>query len=176
MKRFTIVLMVILCSIVLYSCNTVERDYQKLAGAKIEFPQSLIKVSGRDTMQYTPKVGNPIMLIYFDSATCGSCAISKLDMWDEVIDSTKLLSPSLEFIFLMSPSRAEYKKVLRDMMLNGTNYNIVLDRGGAFPAANQHLPEDRRFHSMLLNESHCVEVIGDPAYNPAIWELVKSKL
>lgn len=40
MKRFTIVLMVILCSIVLHSCNTVERDYQKLAGAKIEFANS----------------------------------------------------------------------------------------------------------------------------------------
>ena len=25
---------------VLYSCNTVERDYQKLAGAKIEFANS----------------------------------------------------------------------------------------------------------------------------------------
>ena len=37
MKRYTIVLMVILCSMLLHSCNTVERDYQRLAGAKIEF-------------------------------------------------------------------------------------------------------------------------------------------
>ena len=36
----TILLIVILCSTVLHSCNTVERDYQRLAGAKIEFANS----------------------------------------------------------------------------------------------------------------------------------------
>ena len=36
----TILLIVILCSMLLHSCNTVERDYQKLADAKIEFANS----------------------------------------------------------------------------------------------------------------------------------------
>lgn len=30
-------LIIILCSMVLHSCNTVECDYQRLVGAKIEF-------------------------------------------------------------------------------------------------------------------------------------------
>lgn len=36
----TILLIVILCSMLLHSCNNIERDYQKLADAKIEFANS----------------------------------------------------------------------------------------------------------------------------------------
>lgn len=39
MKKL-LLLIIILCSVLLHSCNTVERDYQKLAGAKIEFANS----------------------------------------------------------------------------------------------------------------------------------------
>lgn len=36
----TILLIAILCPMLLYSCNNIERDYQKLADAKIEFANS----------------------------------------------------------------------------------------------------------------------------------------
>ena len=158
------------------ACNSVGREYERLAGSRINFPNSLQRVEGRDTLPYDFSDEKVRLLIYFDSALCNTCAISKLGDWKPIIDSAELINPDFEAVFLLSPPRSEYKKVLREMMLHRNEYNIAIDREGAFASRNSQIPKDSRFHTMLLDRDNRVVVIGDPLYNTTIWNLTKQTL
>ena len=132
------------------ACNSVGREYERLAGSRIAFPENLQRVSERDTLSFDCDDSKVHLLIYFDSTMCHSCAISKLDDWGLIIDSAKLINPDFEAIFLLSPSHLEYKKVLREMKLQPSEYNIVLDSHNEFPKHNPHIPKDTRFSGWTI--------------------------
>lgn len=176
MKNLSYLIFVVVLLMKLVACNSVGREYERLAGSRITFPENLQRVSERDTLSFDCDDSKVRLLIYFDSTMCHSCAISKLDDWGSIIDSAKLINSDFEAIFLLSPSHLEYKKVLREMMLQPSEYNIVLDSHNEFPKHNPHIPKDTRFHTMLLDKKNRVIVVGSPLYNPSIWNLTKEML
>ncbi len=64
MKNLSYLIFAVVLLMKLVACNSVGRKYERLAGSRITFTNSLQRVEGCDTMQYTPKVSNPKMLIY----------------------------------------------------------------------------------------------------------------
>lgn len=148
-------------------------DVQQLIGSKIEFPQSLRQVAGRETRSFAVDREKAHVLVYCDSTACGTCAINKLSEWDYIMDSVADISQAVDFIFLMSPKNNEYKSVLRTTIINNADYNVVLDAKGGFAALNQQIPQDERFHTLLLDKNGKVLVVGSPLYNDTMWKLYK---
>ena len=172
MKNIILVLLTGLSLIAGCGNRRISRDVQQLVGSKIEFPQSLRQVAGRETRSFAVDTGKAHVLVYYDSMACGTCAINKLSEWDYIIDSIADICPAVDFIFLMSPKNNEYKSVLRTTIINN-GYNVVLDAKGGFAALNQQIPQDERFHTLLLDKNGKVLVVGSPLYNDTMWKLYK---
>lgn len=171
-----IILLVLLTSLSLITgCENrrISHDVQQLVGSKIEFPQSLRQVAGRETRSFSVDAEKAHVLVYYDSMACGTCAINKLSEWDYIIDSMADICPAVDFIFLMSPKNNEYKSVLRTTIINNAGYNVVLDAKGCFAALNPQIPQDERFHTLLLDKNGKVLVVGSPLYNDTMWKLYK---
>ena len=82
----------------------------------------------------------------------------------------------LDFVFIMSPTKSDQKKVIRDIVINYSDYNVAFDDCGAFSQSNPQIPLDNRFHAMLLDKNNNVVLIGNPLYSNSIWELMKEAL
>lgn len=162
--------------LMLQSCDTVRRDYERLAGSQIIFPHTLQRIDGRDTVPFVLSENKNRLLIYHDSASCQTCAISKLSDWDSFIDSAKMICEDLELVFVISPSRKEYKRVLKEIMIGSPRHNVAFDGCGSFAEHNPQIPRDSRLHIMLLDKSNRVVVIGDPLCNPMIGSLTLDAL
>lgn len=171
-----IILLVLLTSLSLITgCENrrISHDIQQLVGSKIEFPQSLRQVAGRETRSFAADREKAHVLVYYDSTACGTCAINKLSEWDPIIDSVADICPAVDFIFLMCPKAHEYKSVLRTTIINNSDYNVALDAAGDFAESNPQIPQDERFHTLLIDRGGTVQVVGSPLYNDTMWKLYK---
>lgn len=158
------------------SCNTVRRDYERLMGSQVVFPETLQRVEKQDTSPFVTNKDNAHMVIYYDSTQCNTCAVSKLGDWDSIIDDAKSIYEDIDFVFIMSPTKSDQKKVIRDIVINYSDYNVAFDDCGAFSQSNPQIPLDNRFHAMLLDKNNNVVLIGNPLYSNSIWELMKEAL
>ena len=173
MRKFLVVIFTIIVSL---SCDCIKRDYERLMASRITFPETLQKVDRQDMLAFTVKNDNVHMIIYFDSTECSTCAISKLEDWEPLIEEAKSIYNYIDFIFIFSPTKSEMDKVMQNIVTNSQVYNIVLDDCGAFSQSNPQIPQDNRFHTMLLDKNNNVVLIGNPLYSNSIWELMKEAL
>ncbi len=154
----------------------VSRKLQRFMGSQVNFPASLQLVAGRDVRPFEIEDSKAHILIYYDSTACGTCLVGKLPEWDPLIDSVATICPDADFVFVMSPKAAEYKAVLRAVIINGAGRNVALDRAGDFIRDNPHIPNDDRFHTFLLDRNGKVLLAGSPLHNPGLWALYKDML
>lgn len=172
-------LYVILGTIIFFigqSCNSVKHNYERLMGSQVIFPETLQRVEKQDTLPFVTNNDNAHMVIYYDSTQCNTCAVSKLGDWESLIEDAKSIYEDIDFVFIMSPTKSDQKKVMRDIAINYSNYNVAFDDSGAFSQSNPQIPQDNRFHAMLLDKNNNVVLIGNPLYSNSIWELMKEAL
>lgn len=154
----------------------INRDMRQLAGSHIRFPPSLLSFEGQEIIPFETDDSKAHIVIYYDTAACGTCLINSLPEWHELMDSVEMLCPDVDFIFVMSPQNTHYNTVLRSAVINNADYNIAIDKSCDFAKYNPQIPDDERLHTFLTDRTGEVVVVGSPLHNQAIWRMYKNAL
>ncbi len=133
-------------------------------------------VGGQDSIVLNPASGLAKFVVYINSDVCSSCHLKQMIEYAEVIDFCKEMGESYLPIFIFSPSQVKMGEVIQTLKSTRFDYPILLDEKGLFPAANPHIPADKRFHTFLLDRNGKVVLVGDPLHNPQLWELYKTTI
>lgn len=104
--KTTLYFIYLLLLVLLFGCNDtkIKREIQQLQSKAISFPYNMnFTIHGRDTL-ISEYVENGLKLvIYTDSVECSSCVISKMYLWNSIIENTELYKDKLKFYYILSP-------------------------------------------------------------------------
>ena len=132
--------------------------YDAFCQENITIPQDLLLVRNGELIDsYTiPEV--PRLVYYLDSNQCSVCNISKLQ---------KLHIDPAEQIYVASIVQLplkdrEYVKSTIEYAELDVNASVFLDEDNSFIKNNPFLPEDRRFHTFLIDSDGNIRLVGDP--------------
>jgi len=128
---------------------------------------------GKDTI-LSDFMETPIkLIIWHDSLACTSCEMSKMYEWKYITAYADSLSQWLSIIFLFTPKKNDLDRVNIALKFGKFDYPIFIDQNSAFVKQNPKLPKNRQLHSFLLDKNNRVVMVGNPLYNPTLWELYK---
>lgn len=110
------------------------------------------------------------LVIYIDSASCSPCIISHMYDYEETVE--KFDSAGIRTLFVFEPSQDKVEDVMSYLEQQNNPFLSIVVRDGGFASANPHLPPSSMLHSFLLNEKNEVVVVGNPARNDKVKELM----
>ncbi|NDW11627.1 DUF1573 domain-containing protein [Bacteroides sp. 214] len=168
------IILLLLLLLVTAACKESEKQritrlVQAWDGKEIIFPDDAIyTIYGKDTVAYPRPNAAYTIVSYIDSVGCTSCKL-QLMRWSEYmhqLDSISSKEIAFQFIFHPKNTRDLIHILRRDRF----DFPVWLDQAELFNKANA-LPEDRMFHTFLLDTKHRVVALGNPVENPKIKEL-----
>ncbi|MBO5181371.1 MAG: hypothetical protein J6B92_05730 [Paraprevotella sp.] len=110
------------------------------------------------------------LIIYVDSTSCSPCFVSHmLDYMGAVVD---LDSAGVSTLFLFEPKQEQKEDLTSSLAEMSYPLRSIVVANGSFSSANPHLPPSTMLHSFLLNEKNEVVVVGNPARNDKVKELM----
>ena len=140
-------------------------------GQAIAIPENLTVISDRNIISLSDfeKETNALVILY-DSLECSSCQIGHLYdyLWSyEKLDSIQ----GCQLMTIFSPRQEEYDEVVKQLMILNFPYPIYVDMSGSFRKINKCIPDDRRFHSFLIDKNGKPVFVGNPMSGPRMMEL-----
>lgn len=149
----------------------VSRHLRDFMDSTISIPNDIQVVSERHVHQVAASIiaGSKLVILY-DSLECSSCQIGHLYdyLWSyEKLDSIQ----SCQLMTIFSPRQEEYDEVVRQLMVLNFPYPIYVDMSGSFRKINKCIPDDKRFHSFLLDKNGKPVFVGNPMSGPRMMEL-----
>ena len=160
-------------SVLMTSCGEygVSRHLRDFMDSTISIPNDIQVVSERQVHQVAASIiaGSKLVILY-DSLECSSCQIGHLYdyLWSyEKLDSIQ----SCQLMTIFSPRQEEYDEVVRQLMVLNFPYPIYVDMSGSFRKINKCIPDDKRFHSFLLDKNGKPVFVGNPMSGPRMMEL-----
>lgn len=148
---------------------SVSRQLKAFMNYKIVMPYGIQEISERNIKQVDLD-NNVRLVILFDSLECSSCEINKL--FNYVSSYEKIHSiQSCQLMTIFSPRQEEYDEVVKQLMVLNFPYPIYVDMSGSFRKINKCIPDDKRFHSFLLDKHGKPVFVGNPMSGPRMMEL-----
>lgn len=102
------------------------------------------------------------LVVYYDSTTCHSCKLNKLDDWTDIIQLSTLYPGKFEVMFVFAPNKDNGNLVRRTLAVNKFPHIVWFDNYYSFEKYNSFIPKDIRFHTFLLNEENQIIYVGNP--------------
>ena len=164
-----------LCMIMSCGHVSLSRQLKSFCRETIVIPDELTEVCGHSVSQISDKDKEFCFVTYLDSTSCSRCQINHLsDFIDlyEVADSVGVL----DYLIVFSPREEEYDDVVKELVISDFPYPVYVDYGGAFRKANGCIPDDRRFHSFLLDSDGHPVFVGNPVASRELWNLFEKTL
>ena len=159
--------------ILLTSCKEywLSRELERFMGQAIAIPENLTVISDRNIISLSDfeKETNALVILY-DSLECSSCQIGHLYdyLWSyEKLDSIQ----GCQLMTIFSPRQEEYDEVVKQLMILNFPYPIYVDMSGSFRKINKCIPDDRSFHSFLIDKNGKPVFVGNPMSGPRMMEL-----
>ncbi len=176
MNNIKIFVLIVMFAMTSCAEHQIARTLKNFRTSTITLPEDLQKIHHRSqTTIEGSDTGIPVMIMYHDSLECSSCRISHLiDLLDlyELADSLG----TFKVMTIFSPREDEYDELLTKLIVNNFEYPIYIDFSGSFRQRNKAIPEDRRFHSFLINSSGQPVFVGDPTASDQLWSLFLKSL
>lgn len=156
------------------SCSNSQNDMKDAIVAfrqkQIILPEELVKVENRNISKSILEQAEVKMVIYYDSLECSSCKVSHLKEMQYLYELSDKL-PMLEVYTIFSPLQQEYDQTMVDLMMLNFPYPIYVDNTCSFEKNNPDFPEDKRFHSFLLDKTGHPVFVGNPTASDKLWDL-----
>ena len=168
---------ILVVAVTLLSCadnDEIEKQIAAFQEETIVLPE-LVKVEHREITRGEPEASLFKMVIYNDSLECSSCKIMHMEDVKDLYELSEEY-PGLGIYTIFSPRQLEYDGAMVDLMRLNYPYALYVDMDGAFEKANPGLPDDKRFHSFLLDRDGHPVFIGNPTANEQLWVLFKEVL
>lgn len=112
------------------------------------------------------------MVVYVDSSVCSPCTLDKMFLWNESIKKARQQGNRLKYVFIVAPKPEQLEDAYLSIESNGLDSPVYVDTAYAFRRANPHLPQERMYHSFLLDAKDSVVIVGNPMENPKIDSLI----
>ena len=116
------------------------------------------------------------MVIYIDSSGCSPCAIDRLYQWNNWIKSPEYNQDTLDFIFIVAPKRDQLEDVRLTVDYCGLQKPVFIDTTYVFRQINKYIPDNKRFHTFMLDRNDSIVVVGNPFENEQLENLIKREL
>ncbi len=158
--------------LVMLSCGdkNVKGDLAALMSKEVAFPQMAnVTIHGKDTTINDLFESDLKMVIYTDSESCNGCMLSKLYLWQELIDYSEKYKGKLKFYFIFNPP--ENENIEKNLKTNLLEYPMIIDRKGEFEKLNPQLPKNKALHAFLLDKDNKVIMVGNPLQNTEVEKL-----
>lgn len=162
----------ILIVIVLMSTNTAISCNRKrevsnvvtfLYGRYVNIPQCDAVISrGRLYHEVDSSVlekGKPLLVYYKELSGCSLCEIGHL------YELARLPADSTYSVLVIIKPAQDAGKVIETVQLQQHAFPVLIDLNGAFLESNPFLPQNPKYHTLLLNHEKQVILVGDPLYN-----------
>ena len=114
------------------------------------------------------------MVIYVDSSECTPCAFKTLYAWNSILDVEK--EKSLKFIFIVDAKNSNLLDIQNMYNSSMLVHEIFVDTSGIFAYKNSHIPENKLFHSFLLNDRQEVVFVGAPIHGEKMKRLFYKRI
>ncbi len=112
-----------------------------------------------------------VMVCYFDSTECQTCATSKLYTWNNFLKKYGK-SQQMDYVFIFHPTEDSYQYLQTFLMGKKEKKNIYLDTLNIFEKANPFIPHSSIYHTMLIDKKDSrIKLVGDPRRSPKIEKL-----
>lgn len=162
---------ILIIGILVLSCSETDKEritrlVKEWEGKEILFPDNIVyTVYGMDTVDYTLPKSSYTIVSYIDSVGCTSCKL-QLNRWEAYMhEMDSLLQGDVAFRFIFHPK--DKKELTYLLKRDKFDFPVWIDNVDRFVSMNS-LPQERIFHSFLLNKENKVVAIGDPVQNPKI--------
>ncbi len=118
--------------------------------------------------------GDYNLIVYYDSTTCTSCEIGKLNAWREVINRSMKSRNKFRIFYIFSPQQKDIQMIKRMLDYQQFDYPIYIDSNYVFSAKNESIVINRQFHVFLIDKDYMIKLVGNPLNNKKLWELYES--
>ena len=112
---------------------------------------------------------NKKMIVYIDSTECASCSMKQMFEWNDLLwmEEKRLV----QFIFIFQTAYTE--DMIEVFNTSRLEHCIYIDTCRVFDKANSHIPDNKMYHTFLIDENDCVLLVGNPIRNSTIMKLFK---
>ena len=136
---------------------------KRFTSHKVVFPESLIKVQGRDSNDVDLSIDVPRLVVYVDSSDCSSCRLNNLMYYTDYASLSKVF-PVFQFFVIIFPDSESEDNIIKNISHRSFPFDVFVDLEGAFSKKNPFLPQrDSRYHCFLLDWDQHPSMVGDPS-------------
>ena len=107
------------------------------------------------------------LIVFVDSTECSRCRIDKLNRYHDYIALSEEKN-TFNVLFLLSINKKSRDEVIEYLLLTEPDYPIYIDENNDFRSLNPSIPDDTRFHTILVNGKGKAILVGDPMANASI--------
>lgn len=146
-------------------------DYKALEGSKIEIPYDSFEVisCGEHVNTIFAKW---TFVSYVDTMECSICHMSNISQWKRIQHLFEDAGETLNVTLVYCPQKQIIEGMKRNYRQSGGVLDIYLDTMRCFMRYNPHIPKNSKMHTMLLDSTGNVVLIGNPTRNSKIEELL----
>ena len=164
---------------VFFSCQKriIRKELARMIDSEISIPHLHYAIfNGKDTVMHIAEDVNVKMIVFFDSTFCSSCHYPDMAFWGEVISYSKATQLQFEPIFIFSPRKEDINLLKQNLIQSMFEWPLFIDESGTFIKINSIIPQDRRFHTFLLDYDNKIILVGNPINNDDLWSMYKEQI
>lgn len=111
------------------------------------------------------------LVVYMDSSKCSPCIISKMYMWNSLIEKTRESGDKVGYVFIFEPKKEQIEDAIWAVESSGLKNRIYIDTACVFKRDNPFVPKAEMYHAMLINKKDSILLVGMPLTNHKVEEL-----
>ena len=157
------------------SNHKIRHELRAFQRSEVSLSFELERVLDRNIGIESPGSGAVSMVMYYDSTECSQCRINHLSDCLPLYELADSIG-TFRIVTIFAPRQEEYDEVMASLMKQDFPYPIYVDFDGSFRKANRCIPEDKRFHSFLLDRDGHPVFVGNPVSSEKMHELFKRAL
>lgn len=153
--------------------NSIPRQIKEYYGVQLKLPvKAAWRLLDKDTV--IELKNRPKIITYYNSEGCFSCRMKELQSWKNLVEEIENESLDVDFVAIFKVNK-ENEEFIMNLFDNEFIYPLLCDSTGEFEKGNT-IPENSLYHTFLVDENNCIQIIGIPIYNPKLWAIYKEKI
>ena len=108
------------------------------------------------------------LVVYVDSTLCSPCIINKMFWWNDIIDLTRKEKGNVDYIFVFETKHDQIEDAHLAAESSGLKNRLYLDTACVFRAENYFIPNDDKYHTVMINSKDSIVMVGPPLISRSI--------
>jgi len=176
-KNFKINILYFLICLTTLSCssqNSVKDNIKKMKDSPICITENNMKKWVPQNNNSATKVDTKkfSFIVYADSSQCSSCFINGLKEWNELLGLENSKKYNIQFVFILEPRLGECNLTWHRLNNSHFNHVVFIDKQYLFRKTNPQIPNERMYHTFLLDSNNNVVLVGNPITNEKIKKMM----